>query len=123
MNGLSIILWFHILCMISTIGVLLTAQLALPADYRNNSKPSRSIAKLANILLAMGLILGLAYYFLNKGYTLGPHYNGVIAMKFSFMLGAGALIGISKRIDNGDLLRWIAIVLFVCASFFGLTLS
>lgn len=109
--------------MISVIGVLLGAQLALPSDYRNGSGASRSIARVANLLLGTGFLLGLGYYFLNKGYSLGPHYNGVIGVKFCFMLGAAALIGISKKTDNGDLLRWIAIVLLVLSSFFGTTLS
>jgi hypothetical protein len=55
--------------------------------------------------------------------TLGPHYNGVIGMKFVFLLGAAALIGISKRTDRGDSLRWIAFGLMVLASLFGATLN
>lgn len=123
MNATIILLWLHVVSMVSVIGVLLCTQLALPGNYRNSADASRSIARLANMLLGFGFIFGLGYYLLIKGYNLGPHYNGVIGVKFCFMIGAAALIGISKRIDNGDLLRWIALILFIIASLFGITLS
>lgn len=123
MNHFNVLLWLHALTMISVIGVLLCTQLAMTSDQRNSAESSRAVARLANMLLGIGFLLGISYYVSAKGYTLGPHYNGVIGVKFCFMLGAGALIGISKRTDNGDLLRWIAIALFVLASFFGITLS
>jgi len=123
MNPILIILWLHVVSMVSVIGVLLCTQLALPSDYRNNAVTSRSIARLANMLLGAGFIFGLGYYVWARGYEMGPHYNGVIGIKFCFMAGAAAIIGISKRIDNGDLLRWIALILFVLASLFGITLS
>jgi len=123
MNFTIVLLWLHVVSMVSVIGVLLCTQLALPSEYRNSAGTSRSIARLANMLLGFGFVFGLGYYLLAKGYNSGPHYNGIVGVKFCFMLGAAALIGISKRTDNGDLLRWIAIILFILASFFGITLS
>ena len=121
MSLLQIILWVHILCMISVIGVLLCAQIALPSDYRNNA--SGSIARLANILLSIGFLAGAGYYGMVSGHTMGGHFNGVIGTKFVLLLAAGAVIGISKRSANGDRLRWIALILFVLASFLGISLG
>ena len=42
---------------------------------------------------------------------------------FAFMLASGAVIGISKKTDKGDTLRWVAIVLLLLASLFGTTLN
>jgi hypothetical protein len=53
---------------------------------------------------------------------MGPHYNGVIGVKFVFLLGAGALIGISKKSDKGDSLRWCGFGLLLLASLLGATL-
>ena len=123
MNGTSLILWAHILSMVSSIGVLLGIQVCTDKEFRNHADPSRRVARLANILLAIGLVAALSYYFLTGGSTKGPHYNGVIGVKFLMLLGAGAVIGISKKTDKGDLLRWIAITLMVLASLFGTTLN
>jgi hypothetical protein len=117
------VLYVHILCMLGAIGVLVGCQLCVPWDTRNSAGISRSTAKVANTLIGIGLLAGLGYYAMKSGHTLGPHYNGVIGVKFVFLLGAGALIGISKRTDSGDLLRWIAVILLVLAGFFGSTLS
>lgn len=123
MNPISLVLWLHIVCMISVIGTLLSTQLCTTPEYRNSAGPSRAIARLANILIGIGFLAGISYYLLKDGMTLGPHYNGVIGMKFVFLLGAAALIGISKRTDRGDSLRWIAFGLMVLASLFGATLN
>ncbi len=122
MHLISLVLWLHILCMISVIGTLLSTQLCTEVSYRNSSAPSRAIARLANILLGIGFLAGISYYLLIDGMTRGAHYNGVVGMKFIFLLGAGALVGISKRTDRGDTLRWTALTLLVLASLFGVTL-
>jgi hypothetical protein len=108
--------------MVSVIGALLSMQLCMPTEERNLASPSRKVARLANILLAIGFIAAITYYILSGGYARGPHYNGVIGVKFVFFLGAGAVIGISKTTDRGDTLRWIAIALLLLASLFGATL-
>lgn len=123
MDPVALLKWLHILCMVGTIGVLLAAQVCSTPEQRNSPTASRATARLANILLGIGLLAGFAYYFLTDGMTRGAHYNGVIGMKFVFLLGAGALIGISKRTDRGDSLRWIAFGLLVSASLFGVTLT
>jgi len=123
MNPINLLLWLHIVCMISVIGTLLSTQLCTTAEYRNSPDPSRAIARLANILLGVGFLAGLTYYILIDGMSRGAHYNGVVAMKFIFLLGTGALLGISKKTDRGDGLRWIAFGLMLAASLFGITLS
>lgn len=123
MQPVALLLWLHILCMISAVGTLLSTQLCTEPSYRNAAAPSRAIARLANILLGIGFLAGITYYLLTGGPGHSAHYNGVIAMKFLFLLGAGALIGISKKTDSGDRLRWIALTLLVLASLFGITLS
>jgi len=122
MMSFKLFLWVHIVSMVSVIGVLLSAQVCMRADDRNGAESSRTVARLANILLGVGFLAGIAYYLLNKGYAMGPHYNGVVGVKFVFLLGAGALLGISKRTDRGDGLRWISLTLLLLASLFGITL-
>ncbi|HMP88918.1 MAG TPA: hypothetical protein PJ991_01890 [Kiritimatiellia bacterium] len=122
MQAINLVLWVHIVSMVSVIGIMLFVQRCLAPEVRNNAEMSRSIARLANTLLAIGLIAGISYYVLNKGYTMGPHYNGVVGVKFVFLLGAGAVIGISKGTDRGDVFRWIAFSLMMVASLFGATL-
>jgi len=123
MNGLSLLVWVHIISMVGCIGALLSMQTCIPTDDRNLASPSRKIARLCNILLAVGFVSIIAYYILSGGHTRGAHYNGVIGVKFVFFLGAGALIGISKTTDKGDGLRWIALALLLLASLFGTTLA
>ncbi|HMO51266.1 MAG TPA: hypothetical protein PKE26_11285 [Kiritimatiellia bacterium] len=123
MNPVNLLVWVHILCMVSVIGALLSMQLCIGPDDRNLASPSRKIARLCNILLAVGFVSIIAYYILSGGHTRGPHYNGVVGVKFVFFLAAGALIGISKTTDKGDGLRWIALGLMLLASLFGTTLN
>lgn len=122
MNPIYLLLWLHILAMVGTIGVLVGMQVCCPSDQRNHADPSRRVARLANSLLAIGFIAALAYYGFTAGHIKGPHYNGIIGLKFVFLLGAGAVIGISKTTDKGDPLRWTAIALLVLASLFGVSL-
>ena len=72
-------------------------------------------------MIGTGLLAGLAYYLVMDGYTNSAHYNGVIGMKFIFLLAVGALVGISRKSRNGDTLRSIALILLALAAFFGLT--
>jgi hypothetical protein len=112
----------HIVCMVGAIGALLASQLATPADVRNNPGFGRSIARLVNLLIGLGFLAGVSYYVLINGHSMGPHYNGVIGVKFVFLLGAGALVGISKKNSKGDLFRWCGFGLLLLASLFGATL-
>lgn len=123
MNPSSLILWAHIVCMVGAIGALLGYQLSHGKEARNLADPSRKISRLVNILIAVGLVSALAYYFLTARYKMGPHYNGVVGVKFILLLGAGALIGISKGTDKGDAFRWIALIQLLLASLFASTLG
>jgi len=109
--------------MVGSIGALLGYQLSLDKETRLLPDPSRRISRLVSILIAVGLIAALVYYVLTAGYKMGPHYNGVIGVKFILLLGAGALIGISKTAGKGDLFRWIALVQLLLASLFASTLA
>lgn len=123
MNPANLLLWLHIVSMVGAIGVLLATQLCVDKEIRNQAEPSRRVARLANILIAVGFVSALTYYLLTEGQTKGPHYNGVIGVKFLFLLGSGAVIGISKRTDKGDGLRWVAFALLLLSSLFASTLS
>lgn len=123
MNPTHLLLWLHIISMVSIIGVLLGTQLCVEREVRNQAEPSRKVARLANVLLAIGLVAALVYYSLSGGHAKGPHYNGVIGVKFVFLLASGAVIGISKKTDKGDTLRWVAIALLLLASLFGTSLN
>lgn len=109
--------------MVGSIGALLGYQLSLDKETRLLPDPSRRISRLVSILIAVGLIAALVYYVLTAGYKMGPHYNGVIGVKFILLLGAGALVGISKSAAKGDLFRWIALVQLLLASLFASTLG
>lgn len=122
MNPIQLVLWVHIVCMISALGALLATQTVLTPDIRNHPNTARSIARLVNILIGIGFLGGISYYALLHGHTMGPHYNGVIGVKFVFLLGAGSLIGISKKNAKGDLFRWCGFGLLLLASLFGATL-
>lgn len=123
MNVSSLILWAHIVSMVGAIGALLGYQLALNKEIRNQADSAGSISRLVNILIAVGFVAALAYYVISAGYKMGGHYNGVIGVKFILLLGAGALIGISKSTEKGDLFRWIAFVQLLLASLFASTLA
>lgn len=117
------ILWLHILCMVGAFGVLLGFQMILPREMRDQAEVSRAFGKIVNWLILIGFLSGLTYYFSRDGLQLGAHYNGVIGVKFVFLLGVGALVSISKNKPSGDALRWGAIVLLASATLFGLTLN
>lgn len=123
MEPVRLLLWVHILCMVGVMGALLSVQTCIPPELRNNASPSRCFARLANILLGVGVLAAIGYYLLVGGLAHGPHYNGVIGVKFVLMLGAAGLIGVSKRTDRGDTFRWIAFGLMLLASLFGTTLT
>jgi len=122
MHYTTFILWIHLVCMVGSIGALLAAQCCLPPENRNQAAPSRGIGRLVNILLTVGLLAGLSYYLLLDGFSRGPHYNGVVGVKFVFLLAATALVGMSKKTDRGDVFRWIALGLLLAASLFGKTI-
>lgn len=117
------LLWIHILLMIGAFGAILAFQLVVPPDQRQLAEQGRRIGSIVNRMIGIGFLAGLAYYFLEQGYQQGPHYNGVIGVKFLLLLGIGALMGISKKKDQADALRWGALGLLALASLFALTIS
>lgn len=117
-----ILTWVHVLCMIGAFGGLLLAQFGLPAAVRNSDEVTRGISKVGNILIGLGFVAGILNYGLIKGHTLGPHFNGVVAVKFVILLAVGALLGMSKKPGKGDTFRTIALVLLAIAAFAGMSL-
>ena len=115
----------HLLCMIGTFGGLLAIQSAVPRDVRNTPEVSGGIAKLGNILIAVGLLCGLGFYGMlhAKGIHPGAHYNGVIGLKFVILLAVGALLGMSKKPGKGDSFRTICLILLGVAAVSGASLK
>ena len=116
---LILLKWIHILCVIGTFGGLVVVRFGLPASVRNNEDVARSSTRLFNILIGVGLLAGLAVYFLKQGMVLGPHYNGVIGLKFAILVAVGGLIPMSRKPGKGDLFRTIAMVLLAIAALAG----
>jgi hypothetical protein len=119
MFPLLVLKWIHILCVIGTFGGLVAVRFGLPADVRNSEDVARTSARLFNILIGVGLLAGLSVYVLNHGMSLGPHYNGVIGLKFVILVAVGGLIPMSRKPGKGDLFRTIAIVLLAIAALAG----
>ena len=95
----SLLLWIHLLSMIGAFGVLLGDLVGLHKATRANA----GAARLASLLLAVGLPAGLWLYRLKiaAGWgALGLHRT--IGIKFVLLVGAGAFLGIaSKQFRNG----------------------
>ena len=116
------LLWTHLLSLLGIFGGLLALQAGVPADVRNRPDVAGGAAKLFNILLALGLLAGLGLFFLTHGLQRGPHFLGVVGLKFILLLAVGALVGMSKKPGKGDTFRTIALVLLALAAFSGLTI-
>ena len=116
---LILLKWIHILCVIGTFGGLMAVRFGLPAAVRTSDDVARASARLFNILIGIGLLAGLSVYFMKHGMALGPHYNGVIGLKFAILVAVGGLIPMSRKPGKGDLFRTIAIVLLAIAALAG----
>ena len=119
---LLILKWVHILCMIGAFGGLLLFQYGLPASLRASDEATRTAIRLLNILIGAGFTAGLAVYVFSRGNLLGPHYNGVIGMKFMILLVVGALVPMSRKPGKGGAFRTVALVLLAVAALAGLSL-
>ena len=117
------LLWIHLLSLIGAFGALLALQLILPRDLRAQAAVVRRFSQTVNWLVLIGFLAGLLIYIIKDGPALGAHYNGIIGVKFLFLLGVGALNSISRKKVRGDALRWGAILLLAIAAFFGLSLT
>ncbi len=122
MSGYELLRWLHIVCMIGLLGGMLVYQLGLSYPSRIDAADLRGVTRVWNILLLGGLITGLSMYAQVKGHTLGPHFNGVIAVKFSILIAVGGLLALAKRRSRSDGLRWISIALLLVASLAAFTL-
>jgi len=121
-SGYELLRWLHIVCMIGLLGGMLVYQLGLSYPSRIDAADLRGVTQVWNILLLGGLITGLSMYAQVKGHTLGPHFNGVIAVKFSILIAVGGLLALAKRRSRSDGLRWISIALLLVASLAAFTL-
>ena len=119
---LILLKWIHLLCVLGTFGGLLAVRFGLPSTIRNSDEVARGSARLFNILIGVGLLAGLSIYFLKQGMAMGPHYNGVIGLKFVILVAVGGLIPMSKKPGKGDASRTIAIVLLAIAALAGSSL-
>ncbi len=116
---LKLTIWIHILANVGAFGALLAFQTAVPRETRTLAVVSSRIARVVNLMIGIGLLAGLIHYVLKEGYTYGPHYNGVIAVKFIILLAVGALTAVSKKSPKGDTLRWVSLILLALAALFG----
>lgn len=119
---LTVLKLIHILTMVGTFGGLLVYQLALPAAARASDENARGASKVLNILIGLGFLAGIAQFVIKKGWMLGPHYNGVMGLKFVLLLAVGALLGMSRKPGKGDTFRWIACGLLALAAASALSL-
>jgi hypothetical protein len=117
------LLLLHLVCMLGALGGLLLMQFGIPATVRRDEAVARGAARFLSILIGLGLLAGAALYGMKKGHLMGPHYNGIIAVKFVLLLAAGGLLAMSKRPGKGDMFRWIAAGLLAAAIVFGASLS
>ncbi|HMP72754.1 MAG TPA: hypothetical protein PKE55_05765 [Kiritimatiellia bacterium] len=116
------LLWLHLLAMVGAFGAILAFQLVVPEQQRKLAEQSRRIGNVVNAMILVGFLTGIGYYLLEGGYLERAHYNGVIAVKFLLLLGVGALVGISKKREMGDSLRWGALALLALAALFARTI-
>lgn len=119
---LLVLKWIHVLAMVGILGGLLVYQCGLPAETRNHPDHARAATRLWNILLGIGILAGLLLYGLQRGHTLGAHYNGVIGVKVVVVLALGALLPMCRRPDRGDAMRWTSAALLALAALAGLSL-
>jgi hypothetical protein len=112
----------HILSMVGTFGGLLVFQFGLTAATRASEDNARAAAKLFNILIGIGLLAGIAQYVLKMGWRMGPHYNGVIGLKFMILLAVGGLLAMSRKPGKGNAFRLISCALLAVAAASAVTL-
>ncbi len=121
MTLLDLLKMLHLTGVIGLVGGLLVVQLGLPPG-----PPPRSALRVLNILMALGLLAGLAMLGLTHGLYLNSsragHYFGVVGLKLILLLAVGGLIPASAKRANGATLRWIALGLLLVAGLAAQTL-
>ena len=108
--------WMHVLSMAGVFGGLLLVQLGLPSSVRKDPVASRRMTRVLSVLLLVGLLAGAPCYGLLHGHRQGSHFNGVIGFKFAVLLLVGGLLPMSRKVGNGDAIRWISILLLATAA-------
>ena len=117
------LIWVHVLSMVGTFGGLIGFQTFLPVQFRKDPNVAAKAARFFSFLIGAGLIAGVLVYGVRKGHLLGPHFNGIIAVKFVILLAVGAALGMSKHPVRGELCRKISIALLALAAFLGTSLT
>lgn len=122
----SLAVWVHVVSAVSSFGVVLALQIAIPRVLR--SATSQPLLRFATGLLALAFLAGMAtYYFamttaaaLNTEIEASFHRN--VGIKFLCLLGIGACLGIAtakarKSPDaNTETLQRLALTLYGAAT-------
>lgn len=126
MSPEMLVKWVHLLAVLGLFGGVLVWQLGLPPASRNNPELARGISRSLNLLLAVGLLAGLALVGLVHRHYLGTpaagHFFGVVGLKLAILVIVGGVLPMAARRAHGDTLRWVAIVLLAAAALAGLTI-
>ena len=117
-----VVKWIHVVSVLGVLGGLLVVQLGLPAPVRHDPTHLRRITRVLSLLLALGLLAGVALYGMRQGHLMRAPFNAVIGFKFLVLLAVGGLLPLSRKAGWGDRLRWIAIAGLVLASLSAYTL-
>lgn len=124
-------LWAHLLCMVGALGAVAAFQLALPARVREDADVARRSYALLNILVAVGLVAGLAAYYLKiriagaAGEELAGAVHMKVGIKFILFVCVAACFGVgSAKAKRGQFaaahgLRWASILLLAGAALVG----
>ena len=124
-------LWAHLLCMVGAFGAMAAFQLALPDRVREDEDVARKSFALLNILVAVGLVAGLAAYYFrvrdagSAGEELAGPVHMIVGIKFVLLACIGACLGIgSAKTKRGQFaaahgLRWVSLLLLAGAALLG----
>ena len=118
-TGLPLLVWLHVLSLAGIFGALLVRRFGLPPDLRASPAAARGLSRVANLLLAVGLLTGVGLYTLLHGHQLGARFNGFVAAKLVLLLAVGALLGIGRKSQRADTLYDIVLVLLAAAALLG----
>ena len=131
-NAYQLMLWLHVLCMVSIVGTLLVIRRGLPFGSSQDPSVVRPILRFAGGLLFAGLAAGLTVYAMlistakDTGGELPSQTHQLVGTKIILMLAVGACIGMSssmvKKNKSGPaaLLQWAAILALALAALIGL---
>lgn len=122
--------WLHVLCMVATLGAAAFAQFGLSGEQRSEPRLAGRFNRLTHGLLGLGLLAGLAAYFLMikiSGGGLPKGYHHSVGTKFVLFLAVGGCLGAASAVqrkgkdDKASVLRWVAVGLLAVAALLGVT--